>query len=114
MLTLLLTLRIPIAAYAQLASTTSLVGTVTDSAKASMAGVEILAANEATRETYNTTTNANGYFEIQFVKVGTYTISAHQAGFETMKKTGIIVEANQIVRTDFTMQVGKVTETLTV
>ncbi len=101
-------------AYGQLATTTSLVGNVTDSAGAPMAGVAITAVLEATQDTYTATTNDTGFYQIQFVKVGTFTLSAKQAGFQQVKKTGVVVETNQIARTDFTLQIGQVTETLTV
>ena len=111
---LLLTLAFAPGAYGQLATTTSLVGDVTDTAGSVMAGVTISSRNEATNETYTTITNGSGYYEIQYVKPATYSITAHIAGFETIKTTGVIVESNQIVRTNFTMPVGQVSETLTV
>ena len=101
-------------AYAQLASTTSLVGNVADSANAIISGATITATNEATRETYTGTTSTSGYYEIKFVKAGTYTIAAQQPGFQRMEKTGVILQANQSVRTDFVMQVGHVSQTMSV
>ena len=53
-------------AYAQLASTTSLVGNVADSANAIISGATITATNEATRETYTGTTSTAGYYEMKF------------------------------------------------
>jgi hypothetical protein len=100
--------------YAQLASTTSLVGNITDSANADIGGAAISATNEATRETYTGTTSTSGYYEMKFVKAGTYTVAVQQAGFQTMEKTGVIVQANQIVRTDFVMQLGHVSQTMSV
>jgi outer membrane receptor protein involved in Fe transport len=103
-----------IPARAQLASTTSLVGNVFDSVNAAIVGATVSAANVATGEAYTTTTNTTGYYEIKFIKVGTYTITLKQSGFQTMEKTGIVVDANQTVRTDFAMQIGHVSQTMTV
>lgn len=102
------------AAFAQLASTTALVGNVTDSGGASIAGVKVTAINSATQELYTAVTGDDGSYNIQFVKVGTYVISAVHEGFQSFTKSGVIVESNQIVRTDFAMQVGAVSEKMTV
>jgi hypothetical protein len=70
----------------------------------------VTALNQDTQETLTTKTNAEGYYAFQFVKIGTYTISVSQPGFETIRKTGILVETNQTVRTDFELRVGQVSE----
>ena len=55
-------------AAAQLASQTALVGTVTDSGGAVVPGAQVVAVNTGTKDTYETTTNAEGYYNIQFVR----------------------------------------------
>lgn len=99
---------------AQLANTTSLVGSVMDSAGASMAGVAIVATNTGTQETYKATTNSQGDYTIPFVRVGQYNITASQSGFETLVKDGVTVNYNQTVRTDFTLQVGTISQKVVV
>lgn len=98
------------ALWAQLANTTSLVGTVVDSAGASMAGVSIVATNTGTQETYKVTTNDQGDYTVQFLKSGDYSITATRPGFQTVVKNGITVNYNQTVRTDFTLQVGAMSQ----
>jgi hypothetical protein len=97
-------------AYAQLANTTSLVGTVTDSAGAAMASASIKAVNVATQDTYTATTNAEGNYTISFIKIGNYSITATQAGFQTVTKNGVAVDYNQTVRTDFDLAVGQLSQ----
>jgi len=99
---------------AQLANTTSLVGTVTDASGASAAGVEITATNVETNDSYRTTTADDGNYAIEFIKIGPYTVTAKQSGFQTVIKNGIVVSTNQTIRTDFTLQVGQVTEQVVV
>ncbi len=101
-------------AYGQLASTTSLVGNVTDSAGAALVGANVTAVNIGTQESYTTTTSAEGTYNFQFVKIGTYKITVTQAGFQSFTKSNVVVESNQIVRTDFVMQVGQVSSEITV
>ena len=50
-----------IAAYAQIANTTALVGTVTDSSGKSIAGATVTAVNTGTQDTYNAITNELGF-----------------------------------------------------
>jgi outer membrane receptor protein involved in Fe transport len=99
---------------AQLASNTSIVGNVVDSSGATLAGATVTALNIATGETYKEISNASGYYEMAFVKPGTYSVTVQQSGFETLEKTGLVVGSNQTVRTDFTLQVGRVSQVTTV
>src|SRR5207253_7499989 len=55
-----------------------------------------------------------GYYSLEFVRVGTYNVTAEAAGFQRVTKTGIIVDINQTVRTDLTLAVGALTQTVTV
>jgi hypothetical protein len=102
------------AVYAQLANTTSLVGTVTDSAGAAMPDVSITAVNTATQDTYKTSTNSDGNYTIAFPRIGGYRIEATHAGFQTLTKSGITLDSNQTVRTDFALQVGQVSQNIEV
>lgn len=101
-------------AMAQLASQTALVGTVTDRSASVVPGALIVAINADTQDTYETTTNTQGYYNIQFVRIGTYAITVTLDGFQTFRATGIEVAANQVVRTDAVLRVGNVVETVTI
>lgn len=99
-LTATLSLFFAISASAQTATTTSLVGTVTDPGRAAIVGARVTAVNKNTQDTYNTTTNDQGFYRIEFVRVGTYNIMIEQAGFQKFEKTDILVETNRVVRND--------------
>src|SRR6185436_18843246 len=101
-------------AAAQLASQTALVGTVTDSGGAVVPGAQVVAVNTGTKDTYEATTNGEGYYNTQFDKLGTYEISITMQGFQTFKATGVAVAGNQVLRTNAVMQVGGVTESVNV
>src|ERR1700752_5422281 len=81
-------------ASAQLASQTALVGTVTDSDGLVVPGAQVTAVNAGTRDTYEATTNAEGYYNIQFVRTGTYDIAVTLTGFQTSRVTGVEVATN--------------------
>lgn len=103
-----------VACFAQLANTTALTGNVTDAAGASVAGVAITAVNTDTNDTYRTTTSDEGGYTIQFLKIGKYSVTATQPGFQTIVKNDISVESNQTARADITLQIGQVSERVVV
>ncbi len=101
-------------AAAQLASQTALVGTVTDSGGLVVPGAQVVAVNVGTKDTYEATTNSEGYYHIQFVRPGRYEITVTTSGFGPFKATGVEVATNQVVRTNATLQVGAMADTVTV
>lgn len=103
-----------ISAYAQLATTTSLVGTVTDSTGKVIPGAKVTATETRTHDQYNTTTNGQGNYTFEFVRVGVYSITVELTGFQKITKTGIIVDIDQTVRTDIALAVGAVSQSVTV
>jgi hypothetical protein len=101
-------------ANAQLATTTSLVGTVTDSSGKLIPGAKVTATESRTLDVYNTTTNGQGNYTFEFVRVGVYNITVELSGFQKITKTGVTVDINQTVRTDITLPVGAVSQSVTV
>jgi hypothetical protein len=100
--------------YGQIATITSLVGTVSDSSGKAIAGARITAVDTATLDQYSAVTNVDGNYRIDFVRVGTYDVSAEYPGFKSFKQAGSIVSINQIVRNNFTLSPGSVQESITV
>ncbi len=100
--------------WAQLASQTGLVGTVTDTGGGVVPGASVTAINLETQDKYETTTNGQGQYNIQFVRLGRYEITVALEGFRTFKATGVEVAGNQVVRRDVALDVGSMTETVMV
>jgi hypothetical protein len=101
-------------AGAQLAQQTALVGTVTDGAGLAVPGAQVLAVRTGTGDKYEATTNAEGYYNIQFAQPGKYEITISMSGFRTFKTTGVEVATNQVVRTNAKLEVGTVAESVSV
>src|SRR5260221_13086538 len=101
-------------ASAQLATTTSLVGTVTDTTGKSVQNARVTAVETGTVATRAATTNEQGYYSFEFIPVGVYNVTVEQPGFQKVTKTGILVSINQSVRTDFKLSVGTVSQSVTV
>ena len=98
----------------QLSRTTSLVGTVKDATGAVVPNASVVAVQTETSTTYRTSTSSTGDYSIPYVNIGTYSITVKTSGFKTTLKTGVLVQVNQVVRTDFTLQVGQVSQEVTV
>ena len=103
-----------VSAIAQLATTTSLVGTVTDSSGRAVQNAKITAVETRTAATLNTTTNEQGYYSFEFIPVGEYSVTVEQPGFQKVTKTGIQVSTNQTVRSEFRLEVGQLTQSVTI
>src|SRR5437667_4883706 len=101
-------------ASAQIATTTALVGTITDASGNTVPNAKVTAVNTGTRDTYNSITNEQGFYNIQFIALGDYNLTVEQPGFQGFKVAGIHVNINQVVRTDVVLKVGNVVESVTV
>jgi hypothetical protein len=101
-------------AWAQLAGQTALVGTVRDTSGSVIPGASVTAVNVNTQDTYEAVTNAQGQYNIQFVRLGRYEVTIALEGFQTYKATGVEVAGNQVVRTDAVLVVGGIAETIVV
>jgi hypothetical protein len=105
-----------LAVYAGVAQTItgSVTGTVTDTTGAVMPGVKITATNTATAMTFPAETNAAGVYNILFLPVGDYTVSAERAGFKKAVLGPFKLEVNQIARADIRMEVGDLSQAVEV
>ena len=93
----------------------AVVGTVSDSTGAVVAGVSVSLTNSGNGFARQTTTAKDGTYEFLEVPIGEgYAVTAEMAGFRKSEQTGIRLLVNQRLRVDFTLQVGKASEQLTV
>ncbi|HEV2246957.1 MAG TPA: TonB-dependent receptor [Terriglobia bacterium] len=89
-------------------------GTVTDQSGAALPGAQIKITNDQTGFTRQATTNSAGAYRIIDLPEGTYTIDASASGFKPLKETGVRVVIGQVNGQDVQMQVGAVTQEVTV
>jgi len=108
-----LTACFPATASAQVTSAT-LVGNVTDASGGALPGVSVTARNEDTGFRRTVTTNDTGAYRLEFLPIGRYVIETTLSGFKGEVRSGIVLAVNDSVRIDITMQVGTVTDTVTV
>src|SRR6266446_10485385 len=89
-------------------------GTVIDTSGAAIAAARVTIINEATRTTRETDAGAGGEYIFLEVPVGTYEVNSQSAGFKKYVRKGIILNLNEVVNLDITLQVGAAVETIEV
>src|SRR5262245_3867313 len=92
----------------------SIVGDVKDKSNAVVPGATVKITHKETNQTRETATSQVGSFNFPSVQTGTYEITVIQAGFKTYTRSGIEVTLNSITRSDITLEVGGVSETVSV
>jgi hypothetical protein len=95
-------------------TTGAIEGTLTDSSEAAIPGATVKLTDEKTGVDYITTTNSSGYFLVENLPVGVYSISVSQQGFKAYSVTGIILDAASRVRQNIRLAVGQLSESVTV
>ncbi len=107
---------VAITASTALAQTRSeITGTIKDSSGGVLPGVTVtLRSPNMVGGARTAVTNADGTYRLSDLPLGTYEMTATLQGFETVKRTGLQVASSTTVIVDFAMQVGNVTETITV
>jgi hypothetical protein len=102
------------AALPQTGPTGGLSGTVTDPAGAAIPDASIQVRNTATGLTRDTKTNDQGYWEVRFLPAGKYQVQVETTGFGKTVQTGLEVEAAVISSIPTQLQIGAVTDAVTV
>jgi len=87
-------------------ATGRIVGTVTDQTGAIIPGVTVTVTNVDTMVTYTALSNERGDYQAPLLSIGTYTVSAEQAGFQKAVTKPEKLEINQSLRIDIKMTVG--------
>jgi len=89
-------------------------GTVLDPSGSTVAAAKLVITNEANGQQRDTQSGSNGEYIFLEVPVGTYDLEVEQTGFKKYLRKGVVVDLNQIVSLDLTLQVGTATETIEV
>src|SRR5205809_5753781 len=101
-------------ANAQTATVGNLSGTVRDSSGAAVPKAEVMIQDERTGAMRTVTANDDGFYVAPSLTAGTYTVSTSPQGFKKTVATGVEVHVaeNKVLNLD--LQVGQVSETVTV
>ena len=104
-------LLVPLAARAQ----SSIAGAVKDTSGAVLPGVTVEASGPALIEkTRAVVSDSAGQYRIVNLPPGTYDVSFSLTGFKTSKRTGVVLQGSFTAQINADMQVGSLSETITV
>ncbi len=100
-------------ALAQGGGNVAITGTVADASGAMIAGAKVTVVQKSTSVAHTTLTNASGEFNIPSLPPSTYTVSVEATGFKKYVQD-VVMLADQIRDMDVKMQVGEMTQQVTV
>src|SRR5687767_14675239 len=103
----------PTTASAQAVSGT-LLGNITDSSGGALPGATVIATEVETNVSRSTVANEAGYYIFSSLLNGRYTVSAEIQGFKKTVRQNVKVDVNTTIRVDLILEVGAVTEAVTV
>lgn len=89
-----------------------ILGQVTDPSGAAITGAAITATGP--QQQYSTQTDAGGSFTIPFVQPGTYEVTVEAPGFKKAARTGVVIDISQKVNVNFKLELGVVSEVVSV
>lgn len=95
-------------------ATATILGTVSDASGAVITGANVQARNVATGITQSVLTDVQGRYSLPDLQVGAYDVQASQAGFQSMIHTRVTLTVGGQTVVNFALQVGQVTQTVTV
>ncbi len=89
-------------------------GTVADGTGAVIPGANVTLSNDNTNVAATTQTSAAGQYLFDFVLPGDYTLTVESEGFRSFQQQNILVQTRADITVDAAMEIGAVTETVTV
>src|SRR5262245_56399210 len=89
-------------------------GVITDQDKLVLPGVTITVTNEGTGQSRQAVTGAEGRFVIPTLVPGSYSVTAELQGFQTLRRTGLVLNVGQEISLSLTLNLAGVREEVTV
>jgi len=89
-------------------------GTVTDSTGSVVPGAQVVIRNVQTGQVTAAETNQSGVYTISFLNPGQYELTCEQAGFKRFARAGIVLETGTTATIDVRLDLGQVTEVVSV
>jgi hypothetical protein len=103
-----------LSAFAQVSSTSSLSGAVTDPTGAVVPGAEVKVKNNSTGGEFKAQTAGNGTFHVPAVASGAYTVTVTAPGFKQIVVTDVKVDAATPATVNLILEVGAQTESVVI
>ncbi len=84
----------------------AIAGTVKDSTSAVVPGVRVQVTNQGTSAETTTTTDAQGYYRVDNLPVGVYSVEFTKTGFKTVDRKSVTLLISQVAEIDVVLPVG--------
>jgi Carboxypeptidase regulatory-like domain len=91
-----------------------MLGSITDQTGGAISGATVTIIDTQRNVTRTLATDTAGEFSAPNLLPSTYTVRAEAKGFKTTERSGIVLEVNQDLRVDLSVQPGEQTEKITV
>ncbi len=95
-------------------TSSSIIGTVTDESGAAIPGASVAVTNVGTQQERTVETNERGDYAVTALDIGLYEVAATMEGFSRAVATDVRLEVDLVRRQNLTLQIGAVTEQITV
>jgi hypothetical protein len=92
----------------------TILGHVQDATGAVVAGAKVTATNVGTNVAHHFTTTGGGDYVFVNMIPGTYEVRVEATGFKSEVSAGLVLEVDQTLRQNFTVQIGQIKEVMTI
>jgi hypothetical protein len=91
-----------------------IIGTVKDPAGAVVPSAKVTITNIQTNQQFETVTRGDGTYESAPIRIGVYRVAVEQEGFRRAVRENIVLQIQQTVVADLTLEVGQVTQEISI
>ena len=110
----LLSVGLFVGVHAQSSTTGNITGTVRDPQGAAVSKAEITLTEDKTGASRTVTTNEDGFYNAPSLPAGVYTVTTAPGGFKKTVLTNVDLHVNENTTLNIDLQVGQVSETVTI
>jgi hypothetical protein len=103
-----------VTAMSQTRDTAAIFGRIADAQGAIIPGVKVRLVSVSTNQTREVVANQSGEYLFNLLPVGSYALIAEQPAFRRYERTGIVLQANDNIKVDISLDVGDVTTSVKV
>ena len=89
-------------------------GTVTDATGASIVEASVTLTNVATQQVRAAVTNESGIYAAPAILPGVYIVRVEKPGFKISSRTAVEVQVGDVIRADFALELGEISQSVEV